>query len=86
MPEEKRKADRDFKTVSRKHVRITYREPGKIEIEDLSSNGTFLDGRRIERVEITDLRERPHELLLGTREKFLLEWKTLPEQTPEESH
>ena len=85
MDEEKRRSDRDFKTVSRKHVRITYREPGKIEIEDLSSNGTFLDGRRIERVEVTDLRERPHELLLGTREKFLLEWQPLDEEHQEES-
>ncbi|NQT88015.1 FHA domain-containing protein, partial [bacterium] len=46
------------------------------EVEDLSSNGTFVDGRRISRTVITDLRERSYELLLGTRERFRLEWRS----------
>jgi len=65
----------DFKTVSRRHVRISCGDDGSVEVEDLSSNGTFLDGERITRVVIHNLRERSRELRLGTREKFRLEWR-----------
>lgn len=68
--------EKDFKTVSRKHVRISYYNANSIEVEDLSSNGTFVDGKRIKRIVITDLRDRSYELLLGTREKFRLEWRS----------
>lgn len=73
---DKRDCDDDFKTVSRKHIRISYYDNSNIEVEDLSSNGTFVDGRRISRTVITDLRERSYELLLGTRERFRLEWRS----------
>ena len=75
LDEDQRNAEQDFKTVSRKHARIVCRNEAEIEVEDLSSNGTFIDGERIERIVITDLREHTHELLLGTREKFRLEWR-----------
>jgi len=69
-------AEEDFKTVSRQHVRVGYDGADSVAIEDLSSNGTFVDGERIDQqVVISDLRERSHELLLGTREKFRLEWR-----------
>jgi len=74
--QEKRETDDDFRTVSRKHIRISYYDNSNIEVEDLSSNGTFVDGRRISRTVITDLRERSYELLLGTRERFRLEWRS----------
>jgi diguanylate cyclase (GGDEF)-like protein len=39
--------------VSRSHARITQLEPGRYLLEDLeSTNGTFVGGRRIERVEL----------------------------------
>lgn len=67
--------EQHFSTVSRKHVRITYIAPDKIELEDLSSNGTFLDGERVEgKAVITDVVEKPHELKLGTSETFQLDW------------
>ena len=44
-----------------------------MEIKDLSRNGTFLDGRRIECVAVTDLRERAHVLELGSQERLFLE-------------
>jgi len=72
---EKRGEQADFKSVSRKHVRISFHGEDNIEIEDLSSNGTFLDGQRITRVVLHNLAERSHELLLGTQEKFRLEWR-----------
>ncbi len=77
LDEDERDAAQDFKTVSRKHARISYDDAESIEIEDLSSNGTFIDGDRIDRIVIDDLQERSHELLLGTRETFRLEWRSL---------
>jgi pSer/pThr/pTyr-binding forkhead associated (FHA) protein len=74
-PEEQNQ-EKDFRAVSRKHVRISYYNANSIEVEDLSSNGTFVDGKRVKRVVVTDLRERSYELLLGTREKFRLEWRS----------
>jgi len=71
----KRDEEKDFKTVSRKHVRLSYIGEDSIEIEDLSSNGTFLDGHRVTRAVIHNLRERSHELVLGSREKLRLEWR-----------
>jgi pSer/pThr/pTyr-binding forkhead associated (FHA) protein len=76
LDEERRESQDDFKSVSRKHIRISYYDSSNIEVEDLSSNGTFVDGRRINRTVITDIRERSYELLLGTRERFRLEWRS----------
>ena len=53
------------KTVSRKHLKISIHDPTSIELEDLSSNGTFVDGKRIDRLVITDAKETPHEIQLG---------------------
>ena len=75
LDDQARSGARDFKTVSRKHVRLSCYDAENVEVEDLSSNGTFVDGRRIDRIVITDLREKSHELLLGTRERFRLEWR-----------
>ena len=72
---DQRDEEKDFKTVSRKHFRVTFYNANSIEIEDLSSNGTFIDGKRIDRVLISDIKERDHEILLGTRERFKLAWK-----------
>jgi len=63
------------KTVSRKHLKISYFDPSGIELEDLSSNGTFVDGKRIDRIVITDVKETSHEILLGAGEAFRLEWR-----------
>jgi len=75
LPVEERETEADFKTVSRKHLRVTFYNANSIELEDLSSNGTFVDGKRIERILISDLKEREHEILLGTKERFSLAWK-----------
>lgn len=72
---EERQGEKEFKTVSRKHVRITFYNANSIEIEDLSSNGTFVDGQRVDRVLISDIKERDHEVQLGTQERFKLCWK-----------
>jgi len=64
-----------FRTVSRKHVRIYFHAVDNIEIADMSSNGVFLNGKRIEgKARITDITSTPHELRLGSIETFLMDW------------
>ena len=67
--------DKATKTVSRKHVKISYYNANSIEVEDLSSNGTFVDGKRVDRVVLTDLKEKPHNVQMGAGEIFRLEWR-----------
>jgi pSer/pThr/pTyr-binding forkhead associated (FHA) protein len=63
-----------YKTVSRQHVRISFKDSSEVMIEDLSHNGSFLDGERIQsRASISDLGKKSHELRLGTNETFRLE-------------
>lgn len=57
--------DLEFNSVSRKHVRLTYRAPDELEIENLSGNGTLLDGEPIDKVVLTDIRRETHVLRLG---------------------
>lgn len=72
-------ADQHFRTVSRKHMRLTCHAPDNVELEDLSANGLFLDGKRIEgRATVSDLQSQPHELKLGTTETFQLDWWRVP--------
>lgn len=61
-----------FLTVSRRHTRIEHVAPGVVEITDLSSNGTILDGRPIARETVTDLAEKMHILRVGAQEQFEL--------------
>jgi pSer/pThr/pTyr-binding forkhead associated (FHA) protein len=63
------------KTVSRKHIKISFYNTNSIELEDLSSNGTFVDGKRIDRLIISDIKDTPHEIQLGGGELFRLEWR-----------
>jgi len=72
---EERKTDRHFQTVSRKHLRLIFKDSDQIELENLGANGSFIDGTKVDKVIITDIRFQPHEILLGTREKFRLEWR-----------
>ncbi|MHC4957511.1 MAG: FHA domain-containing protein [Planctomycetota bacterium] len=62
-----------FKSVSRKHTRIQYLHPGLVEVKDLSSNGTFVDGRKVDVVALTDFRDGGHVVTLGASERVLLE-------------
>jgi hypothetical protein len=65
-----------FLTVSRRHTRIEHVKPGVVEVTDLSSNGTYLDGKLIARETITDLAERTHVLGIGAQERFELSLAT----------
>ncbi|MHC4577086.1 MAG: FHA domain-containing protein [Planctomycetota bacterium] len=62
-----------FLSVSRQHVRIHFLHPDLVEIKDMSSNGTLLDGHRIDCVALTDLDQRSHTIRVGAQEHFRLE-------------
>jgi len=63
-----------WRTVSRLHARIAYHRPDHIVIEDLSSNGTFLDGHRVKgKVSIGDLESGSHLIALGVVERLKIE-------------
>ncbi len=67
-----------FLSVSRRHVRIHFMHPDFVEVVDLSNNGTLVDGRRVDRIALTDLREQPHVLSLNGVEDLRLEWIGAP--------
>lgn len=68
-----------FRSVSRQHVRIAFLAPDMVDIENLSSNGTFVDGSRIDRVVLKDCETRAHAIQLGPKGVILhLEPGSLP--------
>jgi hypothetical protein len=67
-----RDQDRDFNTVSRKHVRITVKS-GFAVLEDLSSNGTTLGEEVLTGSTSVDLTTGPCLIRLGTRETLSLQ-------------
>lgn len=68
--------DPNFRKVSREHFRISFLHPYLVEIENLSGNGTFIDGERVDRVLLSDFRSRSYEIAFGGREKLRLEWES----------
>jgi pSer/pThr/pTyr-binding forkhead associated (FHA) protein len=61
-----------FRATSRRHVRLTYLAPDVVEVENLSPNGTLVDGFRVDRVLLTDVRTATHELRLGVHGDVLV--------------
>lgn len=66
---ETRDTDHDFNTVSRRHARVEF-SAGKVRIEDLSTNGTFVNGDHLSGSIEIDLENGVCALRLGTRESF----------------
>ena len=64
--------DHDFNTVSRRHVRVLVTGT-KVDLEDLSSNGTFVGSETLSGRMTVDLSEGPCSVRLGTRERFDLQ-------------
>lgn len=68
-----------FTAVSRRHCRVTFLAPDLVEVENLSPNGTLVDGRAVDRLMLTDCRTRPHTIQLGPEGLVLeLAWGSLP--------
>ena len=60
--------------MSRRHVRIAVHRPDHVVIEDLSANGTYLDGKRVKgKLSLSDLAQKPHLLALGSVERLRLD-------------
>ena len=72
MTEDERAADTSMKTVSARHFTITMFNTSSIEIHNLSPNGTFVDGRKVDRVLIADASVRPHDIKFGMSEVLQL--------------
>ncbi|MEK7485152.1 MAG: FHA domain-containing protein [Planctomycetota bacterium] len=70
--EQKNPGGKQFNTVSREHIRISFHNLTTIEFEDLSSNGTYIDGKQITSHIISDAIVKNHQLQLGAKEKFLV--------------
>lgn len=63
-----------WRTVSRQHARIAFYGADHVVIEDLSANGTFVDGQRIEgKLRLSDLADNPREIALGAVERLRIE-------------
>lgn len=73
MPEAEREKDEAFLTVSGKHFKITMYNTASIEIANLSSNGTLLDGKPVEKAIVDDVTRNAHEIRVGADEVFRLE-------------
>jgi hypothetical protein len=69
---EERSAQHHFHTVSRQHARVSFYSADSVEVVDLSSNGTFVDDRKIDKRILNDLAAHAHVLRLGTQETFKL--------------
>lgn len=73
------RSSRAYRCTSRRHVRISYVAADVVEVENLSPNGTFLDGHRVDRVLLHDVRRAVHEIRLGCHgDVLLLEPGSLP--------
>lgn len=66
------RASLPFRATSRRHVRLAYLSPDVVEVVNLSPNGTLVDGFRVDRVLLTDVRTATHELRLGTHGDVLV--------------
>ena len=75
LPKEERDQHKDFLSVSRTHCRIAYQDDKWIEIQDTSVNGTFVDGKKIARLVLSDIKQNSHEIKLGPSEILDLEWR-----------
>lgn len=77
-------AQTKFRTVDGKHLKIYFKDLEQVIVEDLSKNGTYLEGQRVSgQVQIRDIEETPQTLLLGLEERFRLEVFTEAEPAPE---
>jgi len=79
--DEERDKDTSAKTVSARQFQITYFNIKSIELKNLSSNGTRLDGKLIQdKAVISDIMTRAHEISFGADSRFRLEMREVQEE------
>ncbi len=66
----------EFRKVSREHFKISFLHPYIVEIENLSQNGTYLDGKKVDRILLSDFRTKPHDISFGDGQEMRLEWES----------
>lgn len=72
-----------WRATSRKHCRIAFLAPDLVEVVNFSTNGTFVDGHRVDRAMLTECRTRVHGIQLGLNGVTLeLHPGSLPELPP----
>ncbi len=59
------RATLSWRSTSRRHCRLTYLAPDLLDVENLSQNGTFVDGSPVARVLLSDCRTTAHRIQLG---------------------
>lgn len=80
-PVDVRDTDHDFNTVSRRHVRIEVSPTSRVLVEDLSTNGSYVNGNHLSgSIEVDLAAGAMCNLRLGTRESFDL--VLLPKDDP----
>ncbi|MBI4711840.1 MAG: FHA domain-containing protein [Planctomycetes bacterium] len=77
----KKKKPDPAKNVSRRHLRIALYNNHSIQLKDLSTNGTYLNGKLIRKVIIPDITEKSYEIRLGPTETFGLSAE--PQRSPD---
>ncbi len=71
--------DLAYNSVSRKHAKVSYVAPDMVEVENLSGNGTLVDGKLVDKIMLTDCRAKTHRIQLGPKGVILeLEPGSLP--------
>jgi len=53
LGKEEMERHKSYRKISRKHLRISYLHPTMVEVEDLSTNGTLVNGFKIDRIVIS---------------------------------
>lgn len=69
---------KSYRKISRKHIRICLVNPDILEIDDLSTNGTVVDGHRIDRRVITGFANRVDPVLVEFGEGEIVAIQRLP--------
>ncbi len=63
-----------FRSVSRRHLRVSFVNEAMVEIVNMGKNGTEVDGKRIDRLVVLDLPIRSREVDLGGDQRFEIAW------------
>jgi pSer/pThr/pTyr-binding forkhead associated (FHA) protein len=82
MADDERENDQDLRTVSGKHFEITMYNVESIEVVNLSPNGTYVDGKLVDKIILTDVAENTHDIRIGSSEVFRLQLKEQTEVAP----
>jgi hypothetical protein len=79
MSEEEKEQDRAFRTVSGRHFEVTMYNLKAVEIVNLSPNGTYVDGKPVDRQLVDDLATNSHEIAFGLAERMRLSIQDVPD-------